>query len=102
MALTERRLWHLVRNNALGLRFRRQYPVGPYTLDLYCPHAHLCVEVDGPHHRARRSRDSDRDEFLKNAGVRTLRFSTRAIIDSPDAVLRRIRSVALSRITPQR
>jgi very-short-patch-repair endonuclease len=34
---TERLLWGLLRGGRLaGLKFRRQYPVGPFVVDFYC------------------------------------------------------------------
>lgn len=48
----ERKLWAYLRNRRLnGFRFVRQYSVGWYILDFYCPKARLCVELDGSHHK---------------------------------------------------
>jgi len=33
-----------------GLKFFRQYSVGPYILDFYCPERRLAIEVDGGQH----------------------------------------------------
>ena len=47
----EKLLWYCLRNRQLfGLKFRRQYPVGPYILDFYCHEYKLCVELDGGQH----------------------------------------------------
>src|ERR1700710_933216 len=47
----ERKLWKAIRRNQIdGFSFRRQHPVGPYTLDFFCPALKLCVEVDGGQH----------------------------------------------------
>ena len=49
--LAEQRLWLRLRNRQLmGYRFRRQYGVGPYVLDFYCPKLKLAIEVDGDNH----------------------------------------------------
>ena len=73
MSLSERLLWHHLRNDKLGLRFRRQVPLGPHFLDFYCAKATLCVEVDGEQHGSRREADARRDAFLRDHGIETLR-----------------------------
>ena len=44
----EIRLWSRLRRKQLdGFRFRRQQPIGPFIVDIFCPAAKLVVEVDG-------------------------------------------------------
>lgn len=74
MSISETRLWGLIRRNRLGFQFRRQYAIGRYFLDFYCPEAKLCVEVDGEQHELRRDLDQARDEFLLSLGIETLRI----------------------------
>jgi very-short-patch-repair endonuclease len=45
----------------VGLKFRRQVPLGPYVVDFACYAARLVVEVDGPGHDASVDRDAARD-----------------------------------------
>ena len=45
MTDAERKLWSLLRNNRLGLKFRRQVPYDLYLLDFYCLKAKLVIEV---------------------------------------------------------
>jgi len=41
-------LWQRLRSRqATGFKFRRQYAVGRYIVDFFCPDAALVVEVDG-------------------------------------------------------
>jgi very-short-patch-repair endonuclease len=72
MSQSEKKLWQRLRRNALGVRFRRQVPVGRYVLDFYCPAARLAVEVDGELHDP--ERDAARDAFMANLDIRTLRI----------------------------
>ena len=46
----ERQLWAHLKNKQLGFRFRRQFGIGPYVVDFYCPKFRLVVEIDGPSH----------------------------------------------------
>ena len=71
MSGSEKKLWARLRRDALGVRFRRQVPVGPYVLDFYCPAAKLVVEVDGPLHA--QVADAKRDAFLEGLGMRVIR-----------------------------
>ncbi len=89
MTALERALWFRLRNEALGVKFRRQYPAGPYTLDSYCPAKRLCVEIDGPMHDE--VHDARRDAYLLAEGVATLRFTSQEVYDDIEPVLAKIR-----------
>ena len=54
-----------------GYKFRRQHPIGIYTLDFYCAEARFALETDGfgHGHPARQCRDAERDAFLKSQGI---------------------------------
>ncbi|NUL83573.1 MAG: DUF559 domain-containing protein [Armatimonadetes bacterium] len=86
----EHALWQELRRKRLGVRFRRQYPIGPYVLDFYCPSRWLCVEVDGDFHDGRQERDATRDAFLAKMGVRTLRFWSTEVLNDAKAVAQSI------------
>lgn len=71
----ELQLWQHLRGNRLaGYGFRRQHPFGPYILDFFCPKAGLAVEVDGSGHLDRVVEDEARSRWLKEHGVRVIRF----------------------------
>lgn len=88
----EARLWSRLRNRALGPKFRRQAPFGPFVLDLWCAEAMLAIEVDGAHHLAPEelARDAARTAFLEAAGVRVARFLDNEVLLETDAVVQRI------------
>ena len=45
----EKIVWTFLRSRHLScLRFVRQYSLGPYILDFYCPKLKLAIELDGP------------------------------------------------------
>ena len=73
----ERRLWRLLRDRRFsGFKFRRQFPIGPYYLDFYCPESGLAVELDGGVHGEpeKKAKDKERDDFLRANGIVVLRF----------------------------
>ena len=102
MSLPEILLWGELRKRPGGLKFRRQHPSGPYTLDFYCSDSRLAVEVDGEAHGRgdRPERDSARDEWLAAAGIETMRIPAIEVMHDLEAVLRAIVDRALDRLPP--
>jgi very-short-patch-repair endonuclease len=89
----EATLWiSLKGRRADGFKFRRQHPIGPFVLDFYCHEARLAVEVDGFVHQTgeRPLRDAERDDWLAERGVRTLRVDARDVREDVDGVVRMI------------
>ena len=87
--------WSLVRDRALvGLRFRRQVPIGVYVVDFACLSARVIVEADGGVHALRTFDDSKRDGFLRSQGFQVLRFPNSEILGKPNHVLAAIRDAA--------
>jgi very-short-patch-repair endonuclease len=66
-------LWSKLRRSQIGFKFRRQYPVGPYTLDFYCSEARLCIELDGDVQADRIQQDKARDATLNQCGIEVMR-----------------------------
>jgi very-short-patch-repair endonuclease len=89
---SEAALWRLVRAQQLGVRFRRQVPLGVYIADFVAPSAPLVVEVDGGCHAARAHLDARRDRALERLGYRVLRLSDRLVLECPAAALSQMRA----------
>src|SRR3989338_5263840 len=71
----EHKLWQRLRNKQVqGLKFYRQYGVGSYILDFYCPQRLLAIELDGSQHLATREYDNDRTAYLQRLGITVIRF----------------------------
>ena len=84
----EDRLWYLLRRKQMGVRFRRQEPIGPYIADFACLSARLIVEVDGDTHTdAQRKRDRTRDLWFHRNGWFVLRFWDDYVLDQTDDAL---------------
>lgn len=77
MSVVERLFWKISRGGRLGFDFRRQHPVGLYTLDFYCHEARLAIEFDGEQHDP--VRDSVRDACMRELGIETLRISNLSV-----------------------
>ena len=70
--LAEQRLWFPATQTAglRGLKFRRQFPVGPYIVDFICLEQRLVIEVDGSQHNQPECRryDDARTAYLDREG----------------------------------
>jgi very-short-patch-repair endonuclease len=79
----EKLLWNRLRaRQFLGLKFRRQHPVGPYIVDFYCAVFRVAVELDGGQHftpRGAVAYDERRTAYLADHGVRVVRISYREL-----------------------
>jgi very-short-patch-repair endonuclease len=86
----ERRIWrHLRGRRLLGLRFRRQHPIGPYFADFACLELRLVIELDGGQHADPRGREHDlaRTAALEERGYSVVRFWDNDVLRDTQAVL---------------
>ena len=67
----EATLWLSLKGRQIeGMRWRRQFGVGPFILDFYCPQLHLCIELDGAQHYT--IQGAENDQHARNGyGTRT-------------------------------
>ena len=97
MPAAEAVVWsRLRRKQVCGCKFRRQYSVGSYVLDFYCPALKLAVEIDGDSHFAADANDYDqqRQAFIESFGIRFLRFTNKQVYGNLEGVLQTIYWVA--------
>ncbi len=88
----EQLLWKAPRGESLGIKFRRQFGIGPYIADFYSPRNKLVIEIDGGSHAHPNARtyDDERDAFMIGLGINVLRFSNHEVLSNIDDVLLRI------------
>lgn len=81
-------LWNELKEKKLnGFKFRNQHPIYRYIIDFYCHEKLLAIEIDGDIHKQRHDYDEYRNEFLKNIGIKTLRFSNERVLNNTKQVL---------------
>ena len=89
-------LWKCIKSRQiLGYKFRRQFSVGSYILDFYCPELKLCIELDGAGHYTMDGAkyDKQRSDYLfKEYGIKVLRFENRDLYYNLEGVLNEITS----------
>ncbi len=90
MTDAEQALWQKIRFNQLGVKFRRQTPIGSCFVDFYCHEYDLVVELDGSHHLDQAEYDEQRTLYLQSLGLRVIRFWNNDVLLNIEAVLEEI------------
>ncbi len=86
-------LWSCLKaHNTKGYKFRRQYSIGRYVVDFYCPKLRLAIEVDGSSHTGKDAKEYDlvRQKDIEELGIKFLRFTNEEIKNNLKEVLHRI------------
>jgi len=95
----ERKLWVALHNQQVeGLKFRRQFPLGPYLADFFCISAQLVIELEGASHIDSAEADARRGAWMRARGIRVLRFSNADVLANLEGVITAIREFV--RTTP--
>ena len=88
----EARLWyHLRAHRFMGLKFKRQKPIGRYIADFVCCEWRLIIELDGGQHAEQVTYDRQRDAWLRSQGYTVLRFWNNDVMQQMEEVLEQIR-----------
>ncbi len=90
----ERLLWNKLRNKQFyELKFFRQYGIGQYIADFYCPKVKLAIELDGGQHFKEDGivYDKKRGNYFIEFGIRTIRFSNLDVLKNLEGVLEKIK-----------
>lgn len=85
----ERLLWSKLRNKQLnGYKFFRQYGVGSYIVDFYCPLLKVVIEIDGGQHYSQEgiAYDHQREEFLKTENIKVIRFTNLDVLKNIEGI----------------
>jgi very-short-patch-repair endonuclease len=89
----EKILWEELRNNNLGVKFRRQHPISNFVVDFYAPKHKLAIELDGSVHNSLDAKEYDemRTKFLEKEGIILIRFWNNEIEQDLSNVLLKIK-----------
>lgn len=88
-------LWNALRGRkCVGLKFRRQVPMGPFIVDFLCREKHLVIEIDGDIHAVQELYDHHRTIELQHYGYRVLRFRNEEIHNDLRRVIHAIEQYA--------
>ena len=88
MTSAEAMLWSIIKSKQLGVKFRRQHSIGNYIVDFYSSEIQLVIEMDGGVHQdiIHQSNDEVRDNYLKDLGIKIIRFNNDEIYEDEERV----------------
>src|ERR1700741_1208395 len=95
MTPAEMVLWNRLKSNQLGVKFRRQHPLGIYIADFYCHQHKLVIELDGRIHQRPEIQlnDLERKINLEADGIRAIRFKNESVSEQIEEELETIKRV---------
>jgi len=99
----EQRLWFYLRGGRfMGIKFKRQKPMGNYIVDFVAPSHKLIIELDGGQHAEQQEYDRSRDAWLRSQGYAVVRFWNHQVLTETQAVLEVVRQKiqTLSALSP--
>jgi len=91
----EKFLWKHLRNRQVNnLKFFRQYSIGPYIADFYCPEIRLVIELDGGQHAEKDAQlyDQERTDYLNANHIEVARYWNNEVISNIEGILNDIRT----------
>ena len=83
----ERKLWSHLRNDQLGVSFRRQHAIDNYIADFCSPKAKLIIELDGSQHLEQEEYDEERTKYLETQGYKVIRFWNNEVLKDIEGVI---------------
>jgi len=98
MSLPEMLLWRLLRAKPMGVKFRRQHPIGDFVVDFYCHQARTVIEIDGISHDMgdQPGFDTRRDGVIAEMGNTIVRIPARDVLSNPAAVAESLVALCLA------
>ena len=87
MTLPEALLWRLLKGKPMGVKFRKQHPIGEFVVDFYCAEKRLGIEIDGMAHDmgCNPNRDVRRDAAINKMGIKIVRIAASEVLRDVDA-----------------
>lgn len=90
--------WKLLSYKKLHLKFLRQKPMGKFILDFYCSKLLLDIEIDGDSHDSKKYLDKQRDLYLEQRGIKTVRFENEEVLNNLNLLKEKLLKVIEDRI----
>ncbi len=94
MTDAESLLWHYLRQEQLGVRFRRQHVIGDYIVDFISLKQRLIIEIDGGYHNdiVQQREDRIRQNWLESMGYKVIRFTNEEVFYHIETVISTIKN----------
>ena len=93
MTDAESLLWHYLRQEKLGVRFRRQHIIGDYIVDFISLKQRLIIEIDGGYHNdiVQQQEDRIRQNWLESMDYKVIRFTNEEVFYNIETVISTIK-----------
>ena len=87
----------------MGLKFKRQCPIGNYIVDFMCVDIKLIIEIDGGQHNEDETYqyDIERTKYLESLGYIVVRFWNDEIYKNIDGVMQRLHEIVTPHLSAQ-
>jgi leucyl-tRNA synthetase len=89
----EKIIWNAVRDNRLGVKFRRQFIISYFIVDFISMEKKLIIEIDGASHYGNEEHDRQRESELVKLGYRVIRFTDEEVTGNGNRVVDKIVAV---------
>ena len=95
----EKILWGRLRNKQQRFKFKRQFGIGTFIVDFYCPKLKLAIEVDGATHSTKIEIKNDlvRKKYITRFGIKVIRYTNVEIFYNIDEVVGSIYELSIKR-----
>ena len=99
MTEAESVLWSFLKSKSLGVRFRRQHPIGEYIPDFVCLSKRLIIEIDGGYHNVDTQilSDEERTNYLNEKGFEVIRFTNDEVLNNTIDVVDKIKKIIMNK-----
>jgi very-short-patch-repair endonuclease len=87
-------LWNFLKNKQLmGLKFRRQHPIGRFIADFYCHQKKVVIEIDGESHFNEEAKEYDegRTAEFERLDIKMIRFTNHEVEFEIEQVVEKIK-----------
>lgn len=85
----EKKIWDYIKDRKLyNFKFKKQYQIGRYTANFYCPEIEFAILVDNDKHT--KKYEKTRDEYLTSIGVTYLLLTSSEIMNFHEETLEKI------------
>jgi len=85
----EKQIWNYIKDRKLyNLKFQKQYEMGRYTANFYCPEIEFAIDIDNEKHT--KKYEKTREEYLHSIGITNLRFTSSYVKSNLEDVLKKI------------
>ncbi|MBZ0180486.1 MAG: endonuclease domain-containing protein [Melioribacteraceae bacterium] len=91
--IAETNMWSQLRNRGcLSLKFKRQFSIGKYIIDFYCPEYKIAIELDGNVHELEdiKKYDAKSQKYLEDYGIHFIRITNNEYLGNPNKAFDKI------------